>query len=113
MESAIDQLKKQFQDIFPESVESNRFTAYMVFHYFGKYCALHFENDQAQLVLNTISRIYREKHLFTCNAIENEFLSVLAKELDAKDLTGHLKKIPESLWEVYIKVFIETQKNNL
>ncbi len=112
MHTIVQQFKEQFPEIYPATSDNGRFTTYKVLHHFGSYCAQHFENEKAKEILNTINRVYQRKSLFTCNAIENEFLSALATKLGVNDLMNHLKSIPENLWAVYIKVLIETQKNN-
>lgn len=103
--------KEQFPEIFPVDSQNDKFAAYAVLHHFGDYCAHHFENDKSKAILNTVNKVYLRKNLFACNAIENEFFSVIAKQLGVNDLMQHLKNIPENLWTVYIKVLIETQKN--
>ena len=45
------------------------------------------EEAETQEILNTINRMYLRENLFTCNAIENEFLAALAAKLDLSDLT--------------------------
>ena len=112
MNTIIQQLKEQFPEIFPKTMENNRYEAYKVLHHFGNYCVRNLEKEETQEILNAINKIYQRKNLFTSNAIENEFLFALATELGVTDLMKHLKILPENLWAVYISVLIETQKNN-
>lgn len=112
MNTIIQQLKEQFPEIYPQEPENGRYDKYKVLHFFGSYCAQHFEDEKTQEVLHTVNRIYQRKSLFTCNAIENEFLYALATQSDVSNLMSQLKVIPESLWEAYFKVLIETQKIN-
>ncbi|MFZ6664753.1 DUF7674 family protein [Peijinzhouia sedimentorum] len=112
MSDFLQQLEKQFPEIYPPALENGKYVIYEVLNHFGAYCALHIEEEKTREILNAIDQVYQQKQLFTCNAIENEFLSVIALKLGAKDLINHLKKIPKSLWAGYIKVLIETNKIN-
>lgn len=110
MNSAIQQMKKLFPEIFPAALETDRFAPYKVLSHFGSYCAQHFEEEKAREILAAVNKIYQRNDLFACNAIENEFFSALATQLDLTDLNNQLKRMPESLWGVYIKVLLETKK---
>ncbi len=112
MNNIIQQLKEQFPEIYPQEPENDRCAKYKVLHFFGSYCAQHFEEEKTQEILHTVNRIYQRNSLFTCNAIENEFLYALATQSDVSNLMSQLKVIPENLWEAYLKVLIETQKIN-
>ncbi len=112
MNTLIQQFKEQFPEIYPPVSVNDRYATYMVLHHFGSYCAQHFDGEKTKGILNTINKAYQRKSLFTCNAIENEFLAALAGQLGVNDLMKHLQTIPDNLWAVYIKVLIETQKNN-
>lgn len=112
MNTTIQQLKEQFPEIYPKESENGRYIEYEVLHFFGSYCAQHFEDEKTQEILHAVNRIYQRKGLFTCNAIENEFLYAMATQSDVGNLMNQLKVIPENLWEAYFKVLIETQKNN-
>ena len=111
MNTIIQQFKEQFPEIFPTSSENDKYEKYAILHHYGDYCAQHFEEEKSIEILNIINKIYQQKNLFICNAIENEFFSPLASQLGVNDLMMHLKRIPENLWSIYIKVLIETQKN--
>ena len=111
MNTIIQQFKQQFPEIYPSALGNDRYVAYSVLNYFGSYCAQHFEEDKSKDILNTINKVYQQKSVFTCNAIENEFFSALASQLGVNDLMKQFQNIPETLWSVYIKVVIETQKN--
>ncbi|MBP6184756.1 MAG: hypothetical protein KA479_07420 [Saprospiraceae bacterium] len=112
MHTIIQELNEQFPGIFSATQSTDRYAVYKALHDIGNYCAQHFEEAETQEILNTINRMYLRENLFTCNAIENEFLATLAAQLDMSDLTKHLKRIPENLWAVYIHVLIDKQKNN-
>lgn len=112
MNTIIQQLKEQFPEIYPQEPENGRYDKYKVLHFFGSYCAQHFEEEKTQEILHTVNRIYQRNSLFTGNAIENEFLYALATQSDVSNLMSQLKVIPENLWEAYLKVLIETQKIN-
>jgi hypothetical protein len=111
MNTIIQQFKEQFPDIFPANSGNDKYATYAVLHHYGVYCAQHFEEEKSKEILNTLNKVYQQKNLFACNAIENEFFAALAEQLGVNDLMKHLKNIPENLWSVYIKVLIETQKN--
>lgn len=113
MDTIIQQFKQKFPEIYPVEADNNRYHAYSVLHYFGTYCAHHFEDEKTKEILNTVNNIYQRRSLFNCNAIENEFFYALADQLGVDNLMKHLQKIPENLWPVYIKVLIENQQNNL
>jgi hypothetical protein len=110
MNTIIQQFKEEFPEIFPTISENDRFATYTVLHHYGNYCVQHFEKEKSREILNTINKVYDQKNLFLCNAIENEFFPALASQLGVNDLMQHLQRMPENLWAVYIKVLIETQK---
>lgn len=112
MHTIIQELNEKFSGIFPATEAADRYAVYKALHDVGNYCAQHFEDEEALEILNTINRMYQRENLFTCNAIENEFLAALAAQLNLSELTTHLKRIPENLWAVYIHVLINKQKNN-
>lgn len=106
------QFQDQFPEIYPETVSNSAYASYSVLNHFGDYCAQHFQEEKTREILHTINKVYESQSLFTCNAIENEFFAVLANRMGANDLMNQLQYIPENLWSVYIKVLIETLKNN-
>lgn len=110
MNTIIKQFKELYPEIFPDTVENDRYAPYAVLNHFGKYCAQHLEDEKCKEIMDIVNAVYQRENLFTCNAIENEFLSALANSLGAVELMKQLKHIPENLWAVYIKVLIETQK---
>ncbi len=112
MNTIIQQFKEQFPEIYSEPLVKDKYATYSVLHHFGEYCAQHFEEDKAAKIIDAINKAYQKKNLFTCNAIENEFFSALAGKLGVNNLMKHLRRIPDNLWPVYLKVLIETQKNN-
>lgn len=111
MGTILQQLQAQFPEIFPETAPNNRYEIYSVLHHFGTYCSRHPNDNKTREILSTINKVYQRKNLFTCNAIENEFFPALAAQWDANAWVKHLPNIPETLWAAYLKVFIETQKN--
>lgn len=113
MNAIIQQFKEQFPEIYPVDTANDRSATYKVLYHFGTYCAQNFEDEKTIEILNSVNNFYQRESLFNCNAIENEFFYALANQLGVNNLMNHLQKIPKNLWAVYIKVLIETQKNNL
>lgn len=112
MKSNIEQkLQEHFPELCPAEIDNDKFSLYKLLNHFGNYCSSHSESDKSQEILNVIDNLYQAKNLFDRNAIENEFLSVITRNLGVSELMHHLKKIPESLWTVYIKVLMETHKD--
>ncbi len=91
-------------------LENDSCVAYSVLNHFGRYCAQHYQHQEAMEIMNMINLFYQSKNIFISNAIENEFLSVLATELDMTDLMNSLKRMPEGLWTAYLRVLIAAQK---
>lgn len=85
---------------------------YKILHYWGLYCAEHFDEPIANKILETIDSLYRSKDLFMQNAIENEFFSVLTLNLGVDRILEVIKKIPQDLQTEYIKVLLEITKEN-
>lgn len=112
MSTIIQQFKEQFPEICPETLANDRYATYSVLHHFGAYCAQHFGEKKATEILDTVNGMYQRDILYIRNAIENEFLDAMATQLDVSNLMGQLEAMPTRLWEAYIKVLIETHKND-
>lgn len=92
--------------------EKQKFALYKELNLLGDYCMEHLSEQKSKEIIEKIEDLYKQKDLFVCNAIENEFLTVLTRNTQPSELTEQLKILPESLWEVYIKVLFETHKND-
>lgn len=85
--------------------------AYRLLNHFGQYCSENFMEKKTAEILLVVNTLYQSENLFIQNAIENEFLAVLAKNLDSSDLLMHLNKIPFDFQLPYIKVLLETLRS--
>lgn len=112
MNTIIKQFEEQFPEIYPSVSRNDRYATYAILNHFGNYCGENFEIENAKEILITINKVYQQKSIYACNAIENEFLPALAGRLGINDLSGNLEGIPETLRTVYLQVLIEIQKNN-
>ena len=112
MNIRIKELDEKFEEIHAPLQANEEFALYKELNLLGDYCSQHFENHNAIEILKVIDNIYRENNLYICNAIENEFFTVLARQIEPTALTDQLYKMPESLWAVYIKILTQTQKTN-
>lgn len=112
MKAIIKELDESFGSILPTFQENDELVLYKKLNLLGCYYTEHFEEEKAGEIIKVIEAIYKRKYLFVCNAIENEFLSVLALHSKPSELSHLLESLPESLWVVYIKVLLETLKNN-
>lgn len=73
-------------------------------------CREHFHNqddEKAMQVIKIINLIYASGSLHERNAIENEFLEVLATEEAPASLKEHIKILPEKLKEAYLKTILQ------
>ncbi|KEO75899.1 DUF7674 family protein [Anditalea andensis] len=76
----------------------------------AEYCRYPFvKEDQAKAeqIFKIISLLYASGTLHDRNAIENEFLSVLAMDEAPSSLKMHLKAFPEKLKAAYLKTILE------
>ncbi len=63
--------------------------------------------DEALQVIKVVNILYVEGSLHTKNAIENEFLEVLAKDEAPASLREHIRLLPEKLRTAYLKTILE------
>lgn len=112
MKKTIKKLDEIFGSIYPPLQGNDEFLLYKKMNLLGCYYMEHLKDEKAIEIIKVIEAIYKQNDLFVCNAIENEFLSVLARQFNPSELAEQLKLLPESLWTVYIKVLLETFKNN-
>ena len=111
MESKIKKvLEKSFPEAFMESAQSGDFSEYNSLRMLCSY-ALNLirekKKEQISELFEIIDDLYHFGTLHERNAIENEFLDPLAKEVKEESLREHLKLMPKTLKSVYIKTIIE------
>lgn len=113
MKSSIShQAKEHFPELFSQDSDNDDgdFSVYKRLYHLGVYCSENFQNDKGREVLKTVNMWYGTGNVFDNNAIENEFFLAIAERQNLESIMETLKEIPEQLWEVYIKVLLETQK---
>jgi hypothetical protein len=102
---------KTIHEWLPEFVETNnQYTEYILLKNLAEYCRHHFalgEKEKANRVIKIISLMYNSGNLHDRNAIENEFLGVLAKDEAPSSLKNHLRIFPENLKTAYLKTILE------
>jgi len=112
MKSIVKELNDCFGSVISSINEKEEFVLYKELNLLGNYCVEHFDEQKSKEIIGKINALYEQKDLFICNAIENEFLIVLVRKFQLSQLTEQLKALPESLWAIYIKVLLETLKND-
>lgn len=110
MENLILKLKERIPLSFSINVEKDDYLIYRLLNHHANFCIQNWDSLETKEVFALINEEYRRENLFTQNAIENEFLMVLASHLDTSNLMLHLTSLPETLQPVYLKVLIETKK---
>ncbi len=115
MKTELEQcLRLRFPEIYPYGLiyheSGDDCIVYRLLRHFGQYCIGNLEERQTGEILSVMNELYHSKDLFCKNAIENEFLSVIAENLGTVDLMTHLNRIPQPLQLTYIKVLLETLK---
>jgi len=104
-------IQKTLHHWFPEAFKQTDEmipTDYLVLHRFAEYTRkLLSDNSEGQKEpFRIIFLLYSNGTLFEKNAIENEFLIVLASEENSMTLKQHLELMPEGLKMVYLKTII-------
>lgn len=104
-------IQKTLHHWFPEAfkqLDELMTTDYLVLHRFAEYTRkLINDNCEGQKEpFRIIFLLYSNGTLFEKNAIENEFLIVLASEENSMTLKQHLELMPEGLRMVYLKTII-------
>lgn len=98
-----------FPEAFNESDKSLLSTDYGILRQFA-YFTLRLINEKSENKkepFKIIHLLYSKGSLFEKNAIENEFLNVLASGENTNTLKQHLELLPEGLKSVYIKTILE------
>lgn len=107
-------LRLRFPEIYPYGLmtleRDDECAVYRLLRHFGSYCSGHLEAQETAEIMTVMNELYHSKDLFCQNAIENEFLAVLAEHLGPADLMTHLNRIPGPLQITYIKVLLEILK---
>jgi hypothetical protein len=108
MDSKIVSTIKQW---LPWSIESEQTpTEYSLLKNLGNYCRQRIEEgseDKAVRVIKVINILYSSGALHEKNAIENEFLEVLATAQAPASLKTQMKLLPEDLKKAYLKTILE------
>ncbi len=110
METRIQKtLSQWFPDAFADVKRSVIATDYGILQQFALYTKKLIENDSENKKepFKIIFLLYSKGSLFEKNAIENEFLNVLATEEKSGTIKDHLDLMPEALRPVYIKTILE------
>jgi hypothetical protein len=107
METRIQRtLSQWFPSVFTDNEMAND---YEMLRKFANYTIQLVENDMENKMepFKIINLIYLNGTLHDKNAIENEFLSVIASVESPKSLKTLLKLMPEGIRAVYIKTILE------
>lgn len=108
MESKILKTVKEW---LPWSLENeDHISEYSLLKKLADYCRLKIkeeENEKANEVIKIINLLYSGGTLHDKNAIENEFLEVLALDEAPSSLKAHISLFPENLKEAYLKTILE------
>jgi|GEM_PF-1648146 len=87
------------------------YSDYEVLCHFARYTItlISDNNESKHEPFKLILQMYRKGTLYEKNAIENEYLRILAEEEKSLTLMEHLCLMPEDLKAVYIKTILENQ----
>lgn len=110
METRIQKtLCQWFPDAFVNVKKSELKTDYETLRYFAKYTnkLINDNCENKSEPFKIITLLYSKGTLFEKNAIENEFLNVIATEVKSITLKEHLVLMPEILRAVYLKTILE------
>lgn len=102
---------KSLREWLPWFVEGKELTSeYTLLNSLADFCAQHIsegEEKKAKQVIDIINLLYMSGSLHDKNAIENEFLEVLAQSDAPASLKAHMKLFPERLKQAYLKTILE------
>jgi hypothetical protein len=111
METKIQKtLKQWFPEAFSETCIQSNQTDYEILNLFAHYTLKLIEVNNKELEqepFKLINIIYQCSCLQDRNAIENEFLRVLAESQSPGSLRSHMNLMPEMLRHVYLKTILE------
>ncbi len=108
METKIIKTVHEWLPEFAETEHQN--TEYVLLKNLADYCRHHFalgEKEKANRVIKIISLMYNSGNLHDRNAIENEFLGVMALDETPSSLKNHMRVFPENLKTAYLKTILE------
>lgn len=91
-------------------VNERDISEYSLLNKLAVYCRLKIksgENEKANQAIKIINLLYSGGNLHEKNAIENEFLEVLALDESPSSLKDHLRVFPKNLKEAYLKTILE------
>jgi hypothetical protein len=83
---------------------------YTLLNKLASYCRMKIkegESEKANQVIKIINLLYSGGNLHEKNAIENEFLEVLALDESPSSLKDHLSVFPKNLKEAYLRTILE------
>ncbi|HLO57968.1 MAG TPA: hypothetical protein VK172_08480 [Lentimicrobium sp.] len=101
-------LKQWFPTAFEELPENDNCSDYEILCRFAKYTIsiINEDNETKKEPFRLILLLYSKGSLYEKNAIENEFLRILAGEEKCMTLKEHLSLMPEELKPVYLKTIL-------
>jgi hypothetical protein len=111
METKIQKsLKQWIPNFFSEEKIMENNSDYELLHQFAKYALKliqHNDSEKGKEPFKIINIMYQSGNLHDRNAIENEFLSVLAQEESTGSLKAHMDLMPKDLRSIYLKTILE------
>lgn len=100
-------VKEWLPDLITDQVSVNE---YELLGHLATYCQKQFadgKKEEAKQVMKIIALLYSSGNLHDRNAIENEFLGMLAEDESPASLKEHLQAFPEKLKSAYLKTILE------
>jgi len=110
METRIQKtLRHWFPEAFEGTEKSMMCTDYAILRQFAEYTQklIKDKSEDQKEPFKIIHLLYSKGSLYEKNAIENEFLSVLASDEISLTLKQHLELMPEGLRAIYMKTIVE------
>ncbi|MFZ0281096.1 MAG: hypothetical protein WAL29_05570 [Bacteroidales bacterium] len=106
-------IQKTLRHWFPEAfigTESSMINSdYEILRQFADYTLklINNKSDDQKEPFKIIHLLYSKGSLYEKNAIENEFLNLLASDENSLTLKQHLELMPEELRVIYVKTIVE------
>lgn len=110
METRIQKtLRQWFPDAFANVKKTELKSDYDTLHHFAKYVKelMNDSHENKSTPFKIINLLYSKGTLFEKNAIENEFLRVMAFEENPNTIKEHLDLMPEAIRAIYLKTILE------
>ncbi|MGJ1433703.1 DUF7674 family protein [Sphingobacterium spiritivorum] len=103
---------KTIREWLPQVIHEQISDDYTALQSLAGYFLQHIQGDEEQQAMaieaaQIVNILYLNGKLHDKNAIENEFLSIIANEETPKSLKKHLTFFPKELRQVYLKTIIE------